>query len=72
MGELQQTGRDALRECPFCGGEAFSNNVPKNCWIMCRECQANVKTCDTPAEAIAAWNTRAAQEARWASEGDVL
>ena len=51
---------DKLRECPFCGGEAFeyySGSQFEICEVVCKECGCRSKR-KTEAEAIAAWNTR--------------
>ena len=60
-----------LLPCPFCGGEAVYDFHAKgqpgawenDCdhWVYCRadDCFANVGLCESKAEAIAAWNTRA-------------
>ena len=60
-----------LLPCPFCGGEPMQHSHQKGnpsgwefeCdhWICCatEDCPAHVGMCETPAEAIAAWNRRA-------------
>lgn len=48
-----------LLPCPFCGGEAFINCGHEFRWCECRDCGAEARTCNTEAEAIEAWNTRA-------------
>lgn len=51
---------DKLRECPFCGGEAFeyySGSQLEFCEVVCKECGCRSKR-NTEAEAIAAWNNR--------------
>ena len=60
-----------LLPCPFCGGKAeqhsHQNGNPSgweyDCdhWVCCEteDCVVHVGMCETPAEAIAAWNRRA-------------
>ena len=53
-----ETEREALKPCPFCGGEAiygFNFNAE---WVECTDCGVDV-VCDTFDEAAAAWNRRA-------------
>lgn len=45
-----------LKPCPFCGGEARLGNWATD-FVRCKECRAE-QIGLTPAEAIAAWNTR--------------
>ena len=46
-----------LLRCPFCGGEAEFATSHKR-WVQCKECLAESVYCDTPEQAIAAWNNR--------------
>lgn len=48
---------DKLKKCPFCGGEAEFATSHKR-WVQCKECLAESVYCDTPEQAIAAWNNR--------------
>jgi len=50
-----------LLPCPFCGGEASARFYYKGRYaIHCDKCDAHRDLSDTKAEAIEAWNTRAA------------
>ena len=52
---------DELKPCPFCGGEAEIVGDYYMEWIAeCVECCASSMTYATEAEAVEAWNTRAA------------
>ena len=54
-----------LLPCPFCGGEAIAWSEPDNVEgeyayiIGCAKCDASIGFCETEAEAIKTWNTRA-------------
>ena len=51
---------DKLKNCPFCGGEAFeyySGSQFEFCEVVCKECGCRSKR-KTEEEAIEAWNTR--------------
>lgn len=55
---------EKLKECPFCGGEAYqpvnmewSDNVYDDWVIDCKECGARVFNV-TPEEVVTSWNTR--------------
>lgn len=49
-----------LSSCPFCGGEAEALVSATGCVVSCSTCVAEGPPWDTKAEAIAAWNRRAA------------
>ena len=49
---------DKLKPCPFCGGEArLIGHSPYS--ITCCKCRATTVICNTPDDAIDAWNRRA-------------
>ena len=47
-----------LEPCPFCGGEAFMNNMGAFSCVQCEECGACSGTVKTDALAAEVWNTR--------------
>ena len=55
-----------LLPCPFCGGEASKRLFYKGKYrVHCNACDAHSgDVCDTEAEAIQAWNTRAERTCR--------
>lgn len=54
-----------LKPCPFCGGEAVAMHIANFNWhsVMCDSCMAETMDYGTDEEAVAAWNTRAADDA---------
>lgn len=64
---------DKLKPCPFCGGKAKLESAKANAaatrlifWVQCNletaetcSCIPRTWNCDTPEEAIEAWNRRA-------------
>lgn len=61
-----------LKPCPFCGGEAYfdcmEHDAEMNCMDFSPECKCGATIISTErftrAQAIAAWNTRAAEEGK--------
>ena len=51
---------ETLKPCPFCGGEARMHDNGME--VVCVSCESCGPFCDTKAEAIAAWNARAADK----------
>ena len=48
---------DSLKPCPFCGGEArLIGHSPYS--ITCCNCRTTTVICNTPDDAIEAWNRR--------------
>ncbi|CAJ0740887.1 Lar family restriction alleviation protein [Ralstonia mannitolilytica] len=58
---------DELRDCPFCGSDEItigsfgSSHLSPQHYVKCEQCDGAVCTHDSGADAIAAWNRRAAQ-----------
>ena len=55
---------EKIISCPFCGCKGvvqpcFENGV--DFVVVCEKCKSMGKTCNTPAKAITAWNTRATE-----------
>lgn len=50
---------DALKPCPFCGGEARFDDMEMQVQCTTRSCTGQARMFDTAAQAITAWNTRA-------------
>lgn len=53
---------EALKPCPFCGGEAEIDPRFGAVSVDCKSCFSGAGPHDTEAEAIAAWNTRQAAD----------
>lgn len=62
-----------LKPCPFCGGEASKRLFYKGKYrVHCNVCDAHSgDVCDTEAEAIAAWNSRAERTCRIVNHGGI-
>lgn len=57
---------EALKPCPFCGGEPELNytwcdyiSFDDGYWACCRNCQVRTKSFKTEQEALNSWNRRA-------------
>ena len=59
------TNNERLEPCPFCGCRETSIADTGMFWVNCGnpDCETEGPVCLTPAEAIAAWNTRPASAA---------
>ena len=60
-GKAKAREAEALKPCPFCGGEAtYYRPAPGgvSMWVYCRECSGIGPTADTAEKARAAWNRR--------------
>lgn len=55
----EEKAMSELKPCPFCGGKAECFTVNSASWVYCTDCRCETWVCDTPEEAIAAWNRRA-------------
>lgn len=44
--------------CPFCGGEADFDGERGRHWVVCTRCGARTRRCESPSEAVEAWNLR--------------
>lgn len=58
--------KNGLKECPFCGKDDqklmdrfdFTNGAKKKYSVLCSDCGAQTKDCDSSFEAIDCWNMR--------------
>ncbi len=53
---------EKLKPCPFCGGRTvlLGNEEISSYFVLCEDCDAEGKTCNTPEEAIVkAWDNHA-------------
>lgn len=61
---MQHKESPKLRECPFCGGDAFKLKVDDHGFVffsvVCHECHARTNGCTTEARSVEAWNRRSA------------
>lgn len=60
--------QEALKPCPFCGGEARQGKLggyPYSFFVQCSSlaCPCDVSNFDAPEKAVQYWNTRALTEA---------
>ncbi len=55
---------EALKPCPFCGGEPIVRKAMGEFWLRCEKCRSDGPMLSVEAVAIERWNTRARSEAR--------
>ena len=83
MTKDKQARDEALKPCPFCGGDAridnthmtkcFDRPAGRLYWAVCETCDDVCgNNSDSFKEAIAAWNTRAAQDVEAVDVGNHL
>ena len=58
--EPEEAREDALRRCPFCGGEAsvVPPSASYNWMVICGDCGASIEREGSEEDAVAAWNGR--------------
>lgn len=62
-----------LLPCPFCGSSNVAMTLSTAYWVCCLECEADGPPHeDAEAEAVAAWNRRAAATARTEARREAL
>ena len=58
---------EKLRNCPFCGGQAYANETDWkgwwHGWVICEKCGVKIDK-QTKDEAIEAWNKRVADDGK--------
>ena len=58
---ILNAGKEKLKPCPFCGGEAYANETDWkgwwHGWVICEKCGVKIDK-QTKDEAIEAWNRR--------------